>query len=148
MGGVRSAQLVLGAEDGCLRCSQLIDRPQVEPDQEPAERADGFLVAVAQRLAENLGEQQHRTDADLRTTAVNRTRREKGSYPFAQRMAGNGGVDQRVCIEGVHGAPYRLSRPARISAISSSAYSALMPPVDSGIFSASRSISFSRSASL
>ena len=61
-----------------------------------AERAYGFRVAIAQWLAENLGEQQHRTDADYRTATVNRTRREESSYPFPQRMAGNGGIDQHV----------------------------------------------------
>ena len=98
-----------------------IDRAQVQPGQQGGEDADLVDGTVAQRPAEDLREQQDRTKA-------RRCRRsrglEEGSNLLTQRMAGHSGVDEYIGIEGVH---YRVSRPALIAAISSSARCAVSP---------------------
>lgn len=99
-------------------------------------------LAVAQRLAEYFGQQQDRADSGR---GARGRRADHGRYPAAERMARHGGVDEDVGVEGVD---HLASRPALISAISSSARASVSPsrPGDSLPRSPTRTIHADRAA--
>ncbi len=142
-GGVGGSESVPAGQDRSQVGGRSVDGVEVQPGQQVHKGAELLRGAVAQRLAEDLRQEQYRTAPGVSVTSSGPEQRR---HPATERMPGHRGVDQDIGGEGVH---HRAARSARMLATSSSARSVVRPRVvpENGSAAASSSRPRSRQAS-